>query len=612
MQLILITKIAAYGLLLVPLAGAVATAGARSTSVLRLRGINAAALTWLCALVLLVLNCGTAVTANWDVITWIALGQDTVITAGFLIDPTSTITAFVVASTNLAVHICKSAFETEELHQLRRQDAVVHFGVSCALLAVIANNYGMLYAGWEGVALSTWLLVRLRGDGPAAARTLVFQGLASLGLLSALVFMLLHQGSVAFVEVLGGSASAIIGLSIALAGVARAGMWPLHPWLERSASLGTPAAAFIQVVFAVPLGLYLLVRSWQLISPEGLSGIGLAGAALMAACAAAARDPRRSLAYSTSSQGAIALTLVSMGMPAVALLQLSIHTCVKCVLLLTTGLAERASSAAFELTTLGGLRVHLKTAYGFALVATIVLVLPPFASFWVQLSILQAAAADSIPFAIVGGLVVLLTSVHLFRLLFGIFTGGNPSTVIREGSSAVPVAFMACLSGLAVMAMLISHQASPIRLAAAIPGTFADVGAMPSAVLVESMVAIACVLLTLAGCGWAWVLVGRLKPSVTSGAGRQPHLLRHVLGNGLLFDDLYTAIARSVCWLADSVLTIVDVAVELLCLRGIGAGVRVCGWLVGTLHDGRFSTAATAVVLSAAVTLVGVVWLTSR
>ena len=158
MQLLLTTKVAACGLLLAPLAGAVFTAGAGSTRALRVRSIVTAGLTWLSALVLL--GCSMAGTANWDLITWIALGQDAVMTAGFLIDSTSAITAFIVASTNLAVHVCKSAFETDALPHQRRQDTVVHLGVFCALLAVIANNYGMLYAGWEGVAVSTWMLVR--------------------------------------------------------------------------------------------------------------------------------------------------------------------------------------------------------------------------------------------------------------------------------------------------------------------------------------------------------------------------------------------------------------------------------------------------------------------
>lgn len=614
-----ILQIAACGLVLTPLAGATYTAFTQSSGKRRAPVATTAALTWLASAVLLGLTCGAGTTANWDIIAWMAFGHEAVITIGILLDPTAAITAFVIASTNLAVNVYRIAVE-KEAPSSRHQDAVVLFGVFSALLAVIANNYGMLFVGWEGVALSAWMLMRLRGDAASAARTLVFQGIASLALLSAMVFMLLQSASVAFADVLGDSASAeIIGLSIAAAAVARAGMWPLHPWLERSASLGTPAAAFIQTVFAAPLGIYLLVRSWPLLhGGDGLSagtpalvltGLGLAGATLMAACAMATRDPRRSLAYSTSSQGAIALSAASMGMPAVALLQLAIHTSGKCVLLLTTGLVERACPSSLDLATLGGLRLHLKSAFWFFLVATILLACPPFASFWVQLSILHSASSFNIAFLVLGCLTVLLTSAHLFRLLFGIFLGANPNTVMRKGSTSIPGTTSVTLFGLVVIGLAVSHQASPIRLAAALPRVFTDLGALPALALLESKLGLACVLLAIAGCGWAWLAARH----ATEPAGRRRHPLRHLLAHGLLFDDLYTvAIARPLRWLANRLWTIVDVAlIELLCIRGIGVGVRAGGWLLGILHDGRFASAATAIALTTAVTLVAVLWLTS-
>ena len=611
-------EIAAYSLVMAPLAGALLSAGARTDAVLRATGIVSAGLTWISALALVGMTFRVMLETSWDVVNWMVIGKDIAVTVGFLVDSTSAITAFIIASTNLAVHICKSAFETAAFAHRCRHDVVAHLGTFSAMLAVMANNYGMLYLGWEGVALSVWLLVRLRGDTGAAARILVFQSLASLGLLSALVFMLVQVGSVAFVDVFDNSAAVIMVLPLAVAAFARAGLWPLHPLLENVARLGVPVSAFVQSVFAVPLGLYLIVRSWPLLSAqaEGLAfpliGVVATGAVLMAACAAFAHDPRRSLAYSTSSQGAVTMALAAMGMPAIALLQLSIHTIGKCVLLMSAGLVERASSSAFELVSLGGLRNHLKTAYRFFFAATIALVSPPFAGFWVLLSFLDGVAAFGPTFVILGGLIVLLTAIHLFRLLFGIFMGTNPSTVIREQSSTVHPAFIAGLSGLVLVALWISDQASPLRLLAP-PRSLSSMGALPELVQVESILGIACLVLTLAGCGWAWVVAGdSRKRAATGGSLPASKPLRYLLDRGLLFDGLYAVvIVRPIYWLPDRITTIADVGIELLCMRGPGTGIRVCGWLVGSLHDGRFAPAAAIAVLTAAAVLAAVVWLTS-
>ena len=612
-------EIAAYSLLIAPLAGVLLSAAARTDTALRATGIVSAGLAWISALALVGMTFGVMLETRWDVITWMALRKDIAVTAGFLVDSTSAITAFIIASTNLAVHICKSAFETAAFAHRCRHDAVAHLGTFSAMLAVMANNYGMLYLGWEGVALSTWLLVRLQGDTSAAARTLAFQSLGSLGMLSGLVFMLVQGGSGAFVDVFGGSAAGIIVLPLAVAAFARAGLWPLHPWLESVTRLGVPPSAFVQSVFAVPLGLYLIVRSWPLLSAHAaglafpLIAVGAIGAMVMAACAAFALDPRRSLAYSTSSQGAVTMALAAMGMPAIALLQLSIHTIGKCVLLMSAGLVERATSSAFELVSLGGLRNHLRTAYRFFFVATIALVLPPFAGFWVLLSFLDGVSVFGPTFVILGGLIVLLTTIHLFRLLFSIFMGTNPSTVIHEQSSTVPQAFIAGLSGLMLVALWISDQASPLRLLAP-PRSLSSMGALPEFVQVESILGIACLLLTLVGCGWAWVVAGDSRKRATTGGPHRPSRpLRHLLDRGLLFNGLYTVvIVRPIYWLADRITTIADVGIELLCMRGAGTGIRVCGWLMGSLHDGRFAAAAAIAVLTAAAVLAAVVWLTSR
>jgi len=624
----ILLEMASYGLVLTPLAGALHAAitcasAPRPSSGARLSAVVIAAITWINAVVLLALTCVAALSANWEIATWMALGQGAVITAGFLVDPTAAIVAFVIASTNLAVHTYRFALEAEA--PWPHHDTVVHFGVCSALLAVIANNYGLLLVGWEGVALATWLLVRFQGDTATTARTLVFQGIASTALLTAVVFMLLERGSLAYLDILGGTgSSAIIGIALVAAAISRGGLWPLHPWLERSALLGTPSAAFIQTVFAAPLGTYLLIRSWSLLSISGdfstntwalaLPLIGLAGAVLMAACAIATPDPRRALAYSTSSQGAIAMTVTSMGLPAVALLQLAIHTCVKCVLLLTTGLVERTSSGAFDLTTLGGLRVHQRTTFWIFLMATVVLALPPFASFWIYLAMLNSTLA--LDFSLVGvvlaALTLILTSMYLFRLLFGMFMGANPSTVMREGATSISSGLSACLFGLVAIAFAVSHQASPVRLSPPVPGNFAAVGALPSLALAESKLALAGVLLTLAGGAWAWLALRGRKSRAAEPAGR-PHHLRYLLGRGLMFDSLYTTvIARPVCRLSGWLWAIVDVAfVELLWLRGIGAGVGACGWLLGGLQNGRFAPAATVVLLSSAAMLLAIVWLTA-
>ena len=623
-------QIAAIGLVLTPLAGAVGAACDPAPGRLRLCSAAAAAGTWLCSAVLLLLTWAVSAAVSWDVVGWIALGDDTNVAAGFLIDPLAAIVAFVIASTHLAIHVYATAVEevdgdgtTAGGRRQGRQEAITHFGVFSALLAVTANNYGMLYVGWEGVALSTWLLVRLRGDTGAATRTLLYQGVSSLGLLTALAYMLLQVGSVAYADILGASGSppigGVVGLSLVAAAVARGGLWPLHPWLERSAMATAPTAALIQTAFTVPTAGYLLIRSQPLLfQGDGLQevgaaalllpGLGLVGSALLAACALAAFDPRRALAYSTSSQGAMTLTAVALGLPGVALLQLAIHACAKCLLLLATGLIERANAAGLDLARLGGLRTHLPAAFWSFLVGATVSVLPPFAGFWAQVSILHSASALYAPLVAVGGVSALLTSMYLFRLLFRMFTGLNPNTVLREGTTTTPAVVSAGLLGLVAAALAISQQAIPFRLADAIANPFAAVGALPSSAQATSQLGLGGAILVVLGCGWSWLNARGIKPGAAMSASPTP-LLRHLLANGLLFDRLYTlGIARPLRRVADMVGTLVDaVFVELLCTRATGIGVRAVGWLLGTFHDGRFAPAATAVVLTAAMVLAVVI-----
>ncbi len=371
---------------------------------------------------------------------WATIGQR-VIELGYVIDPLTAIMLFVVTIVGLLIFIYSIGYMQGDPRYPRFFAYLALFAGSMLLL-VLANNFLLLYVGWELVGLGSYLLIGFWFERPAAARasmkafvtTRIGDFFMFIGIL--LLFATtnsLRFGAIADLVGAQGLAGPVVTLAAVLifgGAVGKSAQVPLHVWLPDAMEGPTPVSALIHAATMVAAGVYLVARTYPIFfgSPghEALAVVAYVGGitAFMAASIAVVQDDiKRILAYSTISQlGYMMMGLGLLGYTA-GVFHLLTHAFFKALLFLAAGSVIHAVHTN-DIKQMGGLARLMPITYWTMVVAALALAgVPPFAGFWSKDEILTEAFQHNQLLFALGALGAFLTAFYIFRVIFYTFTG---------------------------------------------------------------------------------------------------------------------------------------------------------------------------------------------
>ena len=349
---------------------------------------------------------------NYHMFSWIPVGSFKV-DVGFLIDPLSMVFVLLITGVGSLIHIYAVGYMAHD-HERRRFFGYFNLFIAAMLLLVLANNYLVLYVGWEGVGLASFLLIGWYADRPsavsAARKAFIVNRVGDVGLSIAVMLMFAYFGSTSFTAVFahfgaGGNASsgvaAAIGFMLLLGACGKSGQFPLQTWLPDAMEGPTPVSALIHAATMVTAGVYLIARSAPIFdaSQAARTGVVVVGAITLlygCVCGCAQDDLKRVLAYSTVSQIGYMFLAAGLGpgVYAFAIIHLLGHGFFKAALFLSAGSVMHAMDDKIDMRRLGGLRTVMPITFGVFLSGYLAIIGFPFLTgFWTKDKIVDLAFA---------------------------------------------------------------------------------------------------------------------------------------------------------------------------------------------------------------------------
>jgi NADH-quinone oxidoreductase subunit L len=339
--------------------------------------------------------------------------------------------ATLVAWVSLAVNVYAVRYIEPEEGRARFH-AWMAFFVASMLTLVLAGSLLLLFLAWEAVGLASFALIAQRNHEPearrAALKALLMTRLGDFGLLLGWLLALHLTGTTNIAALLSaaqagglpGWAPLLLAMLFLAAAIGKSAQLPMTAWLPDAMLGPTPVSALIHSATMVAAGVYLVLRLFPLfqVAPHALDvvlWIGGVTAVFAAIAATAQADLKRVLAWSTVSQLGEMFLAIGLAAPIAASLHLTTHAAFKACLFLGAGIVERATGS-HELKELGGLYRRLPwTTVAFTIAAFALAGLPPFAGYWSEEKILEAAVAKQAGWGIVLLILIALAGVYIGR-----------------------------------------------------------------------------------------------------------------------------------------------------------------------------------------------------
>lgn len=368
---------------------------------------------------------------------WIKAGSFTAPFA-FHIDQLSVMMMMLVTGVGGLIHVYSIGYMHKD-PGYSRFFAYLNLFIFCMLLLVMANNYVLLFAGWEGVGLCSYLLIgfwyKNHEYNAAANKSFIINRIGDLCFLFGLWMMFKYFGIFTFGEVnsMAGSvdsaAITIMTLLFFAGATGKSAQIPLYTWLPDAMAGPTPVSALIHAATMVTAGIYLIIRSNVLYALAPFTGeiivvIGIATSILAGLIAIKQNDIKKVLAYSTVSQLGLMFFALGFGAYAAAFFHLLTHAFFKALLFLGAGSVIHALSGEQDIRKMGGLSSKIKSTHLVFLVATLAIIaIPPLAGFFSKDYILASAFGRSPLLWGLGVLSGILTAIYMLRLYFVVFRG---------------------------------------------------------------------------------------------------------------------------------------------------------------------------------------------
>lgn len=405
---------------------------------------------------------------------WISVGSFHIPFA-FLIDQLSSIMLLIITGVGFLIHLYSVGYMHDD-KGFGKFFAYLNLFVFFMLLLVMGSNYVVMFIGWEGVGLCSYLLIGFWYTNPsyadAAKKAFIMNRIGDLGFLLGIFLLVNTFGSTNFADIFpkapeavaAGAPIVLITLLLFVGAVGKSAQLPLFTWLPDAMAGPTPVSALIHAATMVTAGIYMIARSNILftLAPdtmEVIAIIGLATAAFAALIALTQTDIKKVLAYSTVSQLGYMFLGLGVGAYTGAFFHVLTHAFFKALLFLGAGSVIHAMSGEQDMRKMGGLKGKIKITFITMLVGTIAIAgIPPFSGFFSKDEILAAAFAHSTTFYVVGVITAGLTSFYMFRMMYLTFWGKFRGTHDQEhhvhespANMTIPLIVLAILSAVAGM-----------------------------------------------------------------------------------------------------------------------------------------------------------------
>ncbi len=390
----------------------------------------------------------------------------------FQADQLTSIFLLIITGVGFLIHVYSTSYmHEEEPHHFARYFAYLNLFVFSMLLLVMGANFVIMFIGWEGVGLCSYLLIgywfKNKDYTKAASKAFIMNRIGDLAFLIALFMLISKLGSVTFSEIfttealakLSGFDITVITTLLFVGATGKSAQIPLYTWLPDAMAGPTPVSALIHAATMVTAGIYMIARSNLMYSmaPGTLNCIaiiGVATALLAASIALKQNDIKKVLAYSTVSQLGYMFLALGTGAYVAAVFHVMTHAFFKALLFLGSGSVIHAMGGEQDMRKMGGLSKYMKiTNITFLLGCLAIAGIPGFSGFFSKDEILAGAFATSPVLYALGLIGALMTAFYMFRLYATTFKGRFRGTHEQEhhlhespAAITIPLIVLAILS----------------------------------------------------------------------------------------------------------------------------------------------------------------------
>jgi NADH-quinone oxidoreductase subunit L len=489
----------------------------------------------------------------------------------FYLDRLSAVMALIVTGVGTLIHVYSIGYMKDD-EGYARYFAYLNLFLFFMLLLVLGRSLLVLFVGWEGVGLASYLLIGFWFEDVAKARAgrkaFITNRVGDAGFLLGMFLIFTAVGTLEMDQINQAFAGGLIPAGIATAAgillfigaTGKSAQIPLHVWLPDAMAGPTPVSALIHAATMVTAGVYLVARmsGVYLEAPAAstlIAAIGVSTAFLAATIALVQTDIKKVLAYSTISQLGFMFLALGVGAYGVAVFHLFTHAFFKAALFLGAGSVIHALSGEQDIRRMGGLARRIPWTFGTFAVATAAIAgLPPLAGFFSKDEILWFALASGQGGAVwlwgLGSLTALLTALYMFRLLWLVFFGqSRMKPEVEQHVHESPLSMTGVLVVLAVFSVIagwfaLPHYLEPLLPLPALQPERAGLH------IAQIVFAVMLALLGLIGAAWLYGEGGRRAGAIESRFGR----LHRLLSNKYFVDELYDRmLQRPWRWISDRV-----------------------------------------------------------
>lgn len=541
----------------------------------------------------------------------------------FQIDALSSLFLLIITGVGFIIHVYSTSYMKEETPEhYGRYFSYLNLFIFSMLLLVMGANYVIMFIGWEGVGLCSYLLIgfwfKNNDFNKAANKAFIMNRIGDLGFLIAIFWIIAIVGNASFTDVFSvaqghvegthfrTSDITIITLLLFVGATGKSAQIPLYTWLPDAMAGPTPVSALIHAATMVTAGIYMIARSNILyslapVSQNVVAIVGLATAIFAATIALKQNDIKKVLAYSTISQLGYMFLALGVGAYTAGVFHVMTHAFFKALLFLAAGSVIHAMSGEQDIRKMGGLKGKLKTTYFTFLIGCIAISgVPPFSGFFSKDAILLSVFEHNKIFYVIALFGALLTAFYMFRLLFLTFNGNFRGTDeqgshLHESPSlmTVPLIVLAVLSfigGFVGIPEIFMKGGDKITefLSPVIPVTNGST-VSPSTEMMLMALSIGLVVLVIL---FAWYRFRKYKPTEENGIGK-------ILENKWYVDELYeNIIVKPLNWLGDFLGSIVERSVIDKIVNGFGRAVNYSSRQLRLLQSGQVGSYILLMVLS--------------
>ncbi len=391
-------------------------------------------------LVFVELSGGNVKSHTVDLFSWIQAGN-LKINFSFLVDPLSSLYLLFITGIGFLIHLYSAGYMHDD-EAFNRFFAYLNLFVFFMLLLVLGSNYLIMFVGWEGVGLCSYLLIgfwfKNTAYNNAAKKAFIMNRIGDLGFLLGVLLIFVKFGSISYADVFDPESLAAIKddpsliaitLLLFVGAMGKSAQLPLYTWLPDAMAGPTPVSALIHAATMVTAGIYMIVRSNVLytlapFSQEVIAIVGVVTALFAATIGLFQNDIKKVLAYSTVSQLGYMFLALGVGAYTAGVFHVVTHAFFKALLFLGAGSVIHAMSGEQDIRRMGGLKKHLPITYITFLVGTAAIAgIPGLSGFFSKDEILAHVFEHNKLFWGLGVVTAFMTAFYMFRLYYLTFRG---------------------------------------------------------------------------------------------------------------------------------------------------------------------------------------------